>query len=98
MPSYRHSFRNASRAVFAREAAVGTDTLPQGFDPRRFPILAVHWFGLHEPARPLAEVVDLNHIRLAAALHRLSEVVGAEVGTPGDMLKRLTPRAHEAQR
>ena len=71
------------------EVADHPDTLPSNFNPKQYPILATHWFGLHEPAKPLAEVIDLNIIRLAAALHRLGEVVGADVGNRGDMLKRL---------
>ena len=82
-----------------REASSSdADTLPSDFDPQRWPILATHWFGAHRPARPSAEVVDLNVIRLAAALHRLGETIGAEVGSHGDVLKRLTPRPGEARR
>ena len=75
--------------VIAREANTDADTLPSDFDPQRFPILAVHWFGQHEPARPSAKAVDLDRMRLGAALHRLGEAVGADVDNRGDMLKRL---------
>ena len=72
------------------EAPSDADTLPSDFDPQQHPILARHWFGLHEPAEPSAEIVDLDRMRLGAALHRLGETVGADVGNRGDMLKRLT--------
>ena len=81
-----------------REASSSdADTLPSGFDPQRFPILATHGFGLHEPAKPSAEVVDLNLICLAVALHRLGQTIGAEVGSRADMLERLAPRVHEVR-
>ena len=48
--------------------------------------------------RPPAEVVDLNLVRLAAALHRLGEAIGADVGRRADMLKRIAPPAHEVPR
>ena len=51
----------------------------------------------HRPVWPAAEVVDLNLMRLAAALHRLGETSGADVGSRKDMLKRIAPRGHEAQ-
>ena len=51
----------------------------------------------HRPAWPAAEVVDLNLMRLAAALHRLGETIGADVGSRKDMLKRLAAPAHEAR-
>ena len=80
-----------------REASFNdADTLPSDFDLQRFPILARHWFGLHEPAKPSAEVVDLNLVRLAAALHRLGEAIGADVGSRADMLKRIAPRTYGA--
>ncbi len=73
-----------------REASFNdADTLPSDFDPQRFPILAAHWFGWRQPTKSSAEVFDLDLIRLAAALHRLGEAVGADVGNRGDMLKRL---------
>ncbi len=84
--------------VIAREANTGVDTLPKGFDPQRFPILARHWFGWRQPARPSAEVVDLNIIRLAAALHQLGQTIGADVGSRADLLKRIAPRGHEVPR
>ncbi len=84
--------------VIAREANTDVNTFPKGFDPQRFPILAVHWFGIHRPVRSSAEVVDLNIIRLAAALHRLGETIGADVGSRADLLKRIAPRGHEVPR
>ena len=48
--------------------------------------------------RPPAEFIDLNVIRLAAALHRLGETIGADVGSRKDMLKRLAAPAHEVPR
>ena len=60
-----------------REASFNDpDALPPNFDIQQLPILATHWFGVHEPAKPSAEVVDLNVVRLAAALHRLGEAIG----------------------
>ncbi len=82
--------------VIAREANTDADTLPFDFDVQRFPILATHWFGVPEPAKPSAEVVDLNIIRLAAALHQLGQTIGADVGSRNDMLRRLAPRVREA--
>ncbi len=82
--------------VIAREANL--DTFPLGFDPQRCPILAVQWFGIRRPVRSSAEVVDLNIIRLAAALHRLGETIGADVGSRADLLKRIAPRGHEVPR
>ena len=79
-----------------REASNDADSLPPNFDPQQFPILAVHWFGIHQPTRPSAEVIDLNIIRLAAALHRLGQTIGADVGSRNDMLRRLAPRVREA--
>ncbi len=84
--------------VIAREADTDVNTIPKGFDPQQFPILAVHWFGIHRPARPSAEIVDLNIIRLAAALHRLGQTIGVEVGSRADLLKRIAPRGHEVPR
>ena len=81
-----------------REASSDADSLPPNFDPKQHPILACHWFGLHEPAKPSAEVVDLKLIRLAAALHRLGETIGADVGSQTDMLERVAPRPGEARR
>ena len=65
------------------------DAAPPNFDPQQCPILAVHWFGMHQPARPSAEVVDLNLIRLAAALHGLATANGLDVGTRADFARRL---------
>ena len=62
------------------------------------PTCVTHWFAVHQPARPTAEVVDLNLVRLAAALHRLGETIGADVGSRADMLKRIAPPAHGARR
>ncbi len=78
------------------EASNDANTLPPNFDPQRFPILAVHWFGWRQPV--LAEVVDLNLVRLAAALHQFGETIGADVGSRKDMLKRLAAPAHEVPR
>ncbi len=80
------------------EAPDCADALPLDFDPQEYPILARHWFGLHEPAKPSAEVVDLNLVRLAAALHGLGETIGADVGSRADLLKRIAPRGHEVPR
>ncbi len=85
--------------VIAREANTDVNTFPKGFDPQRFPILAAHWFGAGAraaPARLSAEVVDLDRMRLAAALHRLGQTIGADVGSRNDMLRRLAPRVREA--
>ncbi len=77
------------------EASNDANTLPPNFDPQRFPILTVHWFGWRQPV--LAEVVDLNLVRLAAALHQFGKTIGANAGSRTDMLRRLTPRTHEVQ-
>ena len=74
------------------------DTLPFDFDVQRFPILATHCVGVHEPAKSSAEVVDLNLVRLAAALHRLGQTIGVEVGGRNDMLERVAPRRGAARR
>ena len=77
------------------EAPSGVDALPTDFDPKRHPIIAQHWFGWRQPV--LAEVVDLNLVRLAAALHQFGKTIGANAGSRTDMLRRLTPRTHEVQ-
>ncbi len=67
-------------------------------------IAPLHWG--HRPTllhqcgtmRPPADVIDINVIRLAVALHRLGEVIGIEVGSRKDMLERVAPQAHEAWR
>ena len=87
---------SSSRRAIARRDS--DSDLPPDFDPDEHPILATHWFGVHEPAKPSAEVVDLNLVRLAAALHSLGEAIGADVGSRADMLKRLAPRTHEVPR
>ena len=38
---------------------------------------------------PARNVIDFQTIRLARALHSLGEAVGADVGRPVDMLRRL---------
>ena len=75
------------------EASNDANTLPSNFDPQRFPILAVHWFGVHQPAKPSADVVDLNLIRLAVALQGLAKANGIEVGTRADVARRLEASA-----
>ena len=42
-----------------------------------------------DPGAITAPVVGLEFIRLAAALHRLGETIGVEVGSRADMLRRL---------
>ena len=74
------------------------ESLPKGFDPNIFPIIARHYFGWRRPIKPSAEVIDLNLMRLAAALHRLGETIGADVDSRADLLKRLAPRGHEVPR
>ena len=91
-----HSSQRPSKIT--AEAIAADESLPSNFDPRQFPILAAHWFGVRQSAKPSAEVVDLDLVRLAAALHRLGEAVGADVGSRWDMLERLAPRGHEAGR
>ncbi len=71
------------------EASNDANTLPPNFDPQRFPIFAVHWFGMRRPARPFVEVVDFQTIRLAVALHGLAKANGIEVGTRADVARRL---------
>ena len=74
------------------------ESLPKGFDPFNFPMIARHWFGWRRPIKPSAEVIDISLIRLAAALHRLGEAIGIEVGSRKDMLERVAPRGHEVPR
>ncbi len=87
----------ARQATSNRYLDSPAESLPKGFDPFNFPIIARHWFGWRRPIKPSAEVIDISLIRLAAALHRLGEAIGIEVGSRADMLRRFTPRAHEVQ-
>ncbi len=100
MHTYTPSSRQASRPALDTPSAKHRAAFGPG---------AIH--ALHEPGfeerrpdrgpRPLgkiaAEVVDLNLMRLAAALHRLGETIGADVGSRKDMLKRLAAPAHEVK-
>ena len=88
----------ARQATSNRYLDSPAESLPRGLDPFNFPIIARHWFGWRRPIKPPADVIDLNVIRLAAALHRLGEAIGADVGCRRDMLKRIAPPAHEARR
>ena len=88
----------ARQATSNRYLDSPAESLLRGCDPFNFPIIARHWFGWRRPIKPSAEVIDLNVIRLAVALHRLGEVIGIEVGSRKDMLERVAPRGHEVPR
>ena len=100
MSLYSFAYRKASRSAFARAVANSNApvALPADFNPRRHPILARHWFGCPTPAESSIGVVNSDLLRLAAALHRLGETIGANTGTRAEMLRRLALRVHEAQR
>ena len=84
---HRPIWRRAALSAAGR--AGPTVDLPSDFDPRRFPILATHYFGYSVPAKTPVEVVDLHLIRLSAVLHRLGNSISVDAGTRAEMLRRI---------
>lgn len=94
------STRNGLRLIDETTTSASTNlaiAAPPDFDPRRFPILAAHFFGRHQSASRLAEIIDFDRVRLAAALHRLGKTIGVNTGTRAEMQRRLAPQIHNHQ-
>ena len=89
-PPSTHRDDFASRAILSACGPAGpVVALPSDFDPRRFPILAAHYFGHPLPVEPSAEVVDLRLVHLARALHRLGDTIDVNAGGRAEMLRRV---------